>query len=48
MISLPVFSGIIEAREAEVREKLESYGFKVLERRTKQDWVGLLARGPEE
>ncbi len=45
---LAVFSGIIEVREAEVREKLESYGFKVLERRTKQDWVGLLARGPEE
>jgi len=43
-----VFSGIIEAREQEVRDALAAYGFEVLERRNKQDWVGLLARGPKK
>jgi len=45
---LALFSGIIEAREGDVVRTLEAFGFTLLRRLTKDDWVGLMARAPTE
>ncbi|WP_443770329.1 50S ribosomal protein L11 methyltransferase [Anaerostipes sp.] len=39
-----VISGIIDTKEEEISQKLETYGFKIIETRRMKDWVSMTAK----
>jgi len=39
-----VISGIIDTKEKEIADKLNAYGFDVIETRRMKDWVSMTAK----